>query len=238
MAGIERNDLAELRSRYFWVNGERSMRAVAISILTFIALVGGPIGVAATPQEGKDYTVIQSPASTPSPKIVVTEFFSYQCPHCFAFFKPLHDWSAHLPADVQFERKSVSIGHQPWVDIARTYYALQQMGKLDALDAEIFDAIHRQGVRLDSIGLINGWLSKHGIGIMEFDVFYRSAKAREAFEQGEQLAREYKIPSIPTMVIDGKYLVAIASNVSFDRQLAVVDYLIARARQDRTKGKH
>jgi len=37
------------------------------------------------------------------------------------------------------------------------------------------------------------------------------------------------------MVIDGKYLVSIASNKPFDQQLATLDKVIALARTDRAK---
>jgi thiol:disulfide interchange protein DsbA len=205
-------------------------------VLFFISLAIGPAAMSqVAPREGKDYTVIQSAVVDRSSKLVVTEFFSYQCPHCFAFFKPLHEWSAKLPADVQFERQSISIGHPQWVDIARTYYALQAMGNLESLDAAIFNAIHQQGMHLDNIAYIMGWLNQRKVAITEFDAVYRSAKVREAYALGEQLAVTFKVSGIPTMVIDGKYLVSIASNVPFDQQLATVDHLIAMARANRAK---
>jgi thiol:disulfide interchange protein DsbA len=109
------------------------------------------------------------------------------------------------------------------------------MGNLSTQDAEIFNAIHRSGVRLDKIELIMGWLNQRKVPLMEFDKAYRSAEARGAFDRGEQLAAEYKIPSIPVMVIDGKYMVSIARDRPFDQQLAVVDFLITQARSERTK---
>ena len=42
-------------------------------------------------------------------------------------------------------------------------------------------------------------------------------------------------PGVPTISVDGKYLVAIVSNVDFAKQLAVVDALIAKARSEKRK---
>ena len=53
-------------------------------------------------------------ATSDAGKIVVTEFFSYQCPHCFKFEKPFADWSSRLAADVKVERAAVAIGHANW----------------------------------------------------------------------------------------------------------------------------
>jgi thiol:disulfide interchange protein DsbA len=211
------------------------MRAsLRIALFAVIAVTGPWARADEALREGTDYTVIQAVAGAKSPKIVVTEFFSYQCPHCFAFAKPLHEWSLRVPADVQFERAAVSIGHKPWVDIARTYYTLQAMGNLESLDAAIFNAIHQQGVRMDDIAYIMGWLSQHKVAVTEFDTAYRSAKVRESLALGEQLAVEYKVLAIPTLVIDGKYMVTIASNLPFEPQLAKVDKVIALARSNRS----
>jgi thiol:disulfide interchange protein DsbA len=210
------------------------MRNWLKAIIAPVALAIGTLSFAAEPQVGKDYVVIESPSSIQqSSKVTVTEFFSYQCPHCFAFAKPLHDWSVKLPPDVVFERRAVSVGHQSWVDSARTFYALRNLGNLETLDADLFNAIHQQRIRLDKLDLIMGWLNQRKVPLLEFDKAYRSAEARSAYELGEQLTTQYKVPSVPAMVIDGKYLVAIASDASYLPQLSVVDYLIARARAER-----
>ena len=52
-------------------------------LLIVLALVFTPlVGVAADFKEGVEYTVVQKNASS---KPVVTEFFSYVCPHCYSF---------------------------------------------------------------------------------------------------------------------------------------------------------
>lgn len=221
-----------------------------VMAMVFVAVVGTMSAAcsratelkAAELKEGLDYSIVESTSPTTgsadkSTKISVTEFFSYQCPHCFAFSKPLREWSSKLPADVQFDRESVAIGHESWAPIARTYYALRSSGKLDSLDAKIFSAIHEQGIRLDDLAYIMGWLNKNNVSPTEFDAIYRSQPVRDAFGHGEKLSIDYKIPSIPVMVIDGKYMVAIRSDVDFAQQLGIVDKLIARARLNRANQK-
>lgn len=210
---------------------------IRTSIFALIAGVTSVFAAAPTTDlvEGKDFQVIPPAPASSTEKIVVTEFFSYQCPHCFAFSKPLRDWSEKLPADVQFSRESVSIGHEAWVPIARTYYVLRAMGKLEELDEKIFNAIHQQGLRLNDLPYIMGWLNQQKVPLNEFDAAYRGAKAREEYERGTQLSIAYKIPSIPVMAIDGKYMVVIESNVNFAKQLGVVDKLIERARVAKRK---
>ncbi|HXC59056.1 MAG TPA: hypothetical protein VN645_07045, partial [Steroidobacteraceae bacterium] len=50
----------------------------------------------------------------------------------------------------------------------------------------------------------------------------------------ETRARDHRVPSIPVLVIDGRYMVAIEDNGRFSDQLAKAGELIVKARQQRT----
>jgi len=186
--------------------------------------------------EGRDYQRIVPAHSTEDPnRIVVTEFFSYQCPHCFAFSQPFKQWSQRQPKDVLCRREAVAIGHEAWEPSARTFYALQSLQKLDAVDDALFGAIHREGIPLASERQLSGWLANHGVPEQQFKAAYSSFGVDMRFKQGSQRAIAAKLPSVPTISIDGKYLVEIASNIEFAKQLAVVDALIAKARSEKRK---
>jgi thiol:disulfide interchange protein DsbA len=163
----------------------------------------------------------------------VVEFFSYQCPHCFNFSGPLDAWVKKLPRDVAFRRESVSIGHQPWEPAARTFYTLEALGKLDALDSAVFKAIHEQGARFYDLATIEAWMAQHSVPPADFRDAYESFGVETKFKRGDTLSRTFRIPSIPTLIIDGRYLVAIASNLDYGVQLANVDALIKRARSEK-----
>lgn len=208
------------------------MHRVMIALL--IALIGyvAP-SEASQPVEGRDFSVV-SPAQPTSPdKVEVIEFFSYKCPHCFHFAPALDAWSRKLPKDVSFTRESVAIGIAPWMAAARTFYTLQALGKLDALDSAIFKAIHEQGQRFEDLPGISAWMAQQGIAAGDFRNAYESFGVETKVKRGDTLSRTFRIPSIPTVIIDGKYLVAIASNVEYSVQLATIDALIARARADK-----
>src|SRR5688572_32381599 len=107
--------------------------------------LAAPVATAADPVEGKDYFRINPAVPTSdATKIVVTEYFSYQCPHCFTFAKPFAAWSARLPEDVKADRAAVSIGHASWVAAGRAFYALTAMKAVPAIDDAFFGAIHRE----------------------------------------------------------------------------------------------
>jgi thiol:disulfide interchange protein DsbA len=207
------------------------MRKLALTVLA--ACLATSIASAA-PTAGKDYELVQPPQPTSDPsKIVVTEFFSYQCPHCYAFSKPFAAWSAKLPADVKSERVAVSIGHAAWMPAAQAFYALTAMGKVPAIDDALFEAIHRRRLRLDTEAGLAEWAGAQGIDQAAFTQAYRSFGVQVKTKRADELSRRHRLPSVPTLVIDGKYLVPISDDGNFNDQLAVVDALIAQVRSQR-----
>ena len=53
--------------------------------------------------------------------------------------------------------------------------------------------------------------------------------------RGDQLAAAYKVLSVPTIAVDGKYMLPINDNGDFLSQLAIVDQLIEKARAEKNQ---
>src|SRR5271156_3454034 len=101
----------------------------------------------ATPwQEGVNYKrlVPAQPTEVPAGQVEVLEFFWYACPHCYAIDPAVEAWLKTKPAYVSFARIPVmwNEGHR---SLARLYYTLQSLGKLDQLHGEVFKEIHVHG---------------------------------------------------------------------------------------------
>jgi protein dithiol oxidoreductase (disulfide-forming) len=206
-----------------------------LSIAAIAALLSVP--AVAAPAAGMDYQPINPPQPTSDPsKIVVTEFFSYQCPHCFRFAKPYEDWIAKLPADVKAERVAVSIGHQTWLPAAQAFYALTAMKQVPAIDDALFGAIHRQRLQLDTEAALTNWVGRQGIDQVAFTHAYQSFRVKLNTKRADDLSRSYRLPSVPTLAIDGRYLIPIADDGNFNDQLEIASALIEEARRTR-KGR-
>jgi thiol:disulfide interchange protein DsbA len=207
---------------------------IAFGLLASFVLSPG----AAQPVAGRDYLPVQPPQPTnDASRIVVTEFFSYQCPHCFAFHPALREWVSRLPDDTVFELVPVSIGHATWAPIAKAYYALEMMGKQEELDAAIFRAIHVQRVPLVDEAAIIDWVAAQGVDKNVFTSAYRSFSVNTFATRADQKARSYRLPSVPALAVDGKFLVPISDNGSgdFAAQLSLVDALIDKARAEKAR---
>jgi len=187
--------------------------------------------------ERLDYIDLNPTQPTTDPNvIVVTEFFSYQCPHCFSLEPVLAAWADGLPDSVLFERVPISLGYQQWAAIAQAFHALQVMGKLEALHTDIFRAVHVNGARLNEREAIVRWLQSQGIDAGEFSEVYDSFSVGLSLRRGDQRARSHRVDSVPTLTIDGRYRVAIGDNGTveyFEQQLAGVSDLIDAIRVER-----
>lgn len=206
-----------------------------------LVMLGSLTGVAANAQvEGTDYQVLDpaQPISHPD-KIVVTEFFSYQCPHCYHFSFSIDPWEKTLPRDVVFERIPVSFGRPSWSSIGQAYYSLLAMGKLNPeMDAAIFRAIHVENVRLDDLSSMTDWLVKQGVNAGDFTNMYNSFGIRMDMDRAQQAVVAYGIEGVPTLIVDGKYRIIAPRNASNEmdmakRELQVVDQLIVKERAAR-----
>lgn len=208
----------------------RARGALAVAALGCLA----SLAAWAMPVEGRDYTLLSPPqATSDASKIVVTEFFSYQCPHCFSFARSFENWAQTLPADVKVERVAVSIGHESWVPAAQAFYALMAMDKVAAVDGALFSAIHQQRERLVDEASIADWVGKQGINRADFTKYYRSFSVQVKTRYADEMSRRHRIPGVPTLVIDGQYLISIADDGQFDDQLRIADALIENVRRGR-----
>ena len=210
------------------------MKTVTRLVLVGTLALAAAAAQAAEPVEGKDYIRI-SPAvpTSDASKVVVTEYFSYQCPHCFTFAKPFAAWSAGLPKDVKAERTAVSIGHASWAAAGQAFYALSAMKAVPAIDDSFFGAIHRERRNLGDEAAIAAWVAGQGIDRAAFEKAYRSFSVQLQTRRAEEMSRKVRLPSVPSLVVDGRYLVPIADDGNFRDQLVLVDALIERARRER-----
>ncbi|HRE16507.1 MAG TPA: thiol:disulfide interchange protein DsbA/DsbL [Rhodocyclaceae bacterium] len=182
---------------------------------------------------GKDYVVVEPPQATDSPgKIEVLEFFSYGCPHCNDLHPVISAWAAKLPADVQFRRAPVSFGRAAWANLSRLYYTLEASGDLGKLDNAVFQALHAERVNLFEESAIVAWIEKKGGDSKRFADTFSSFGIMSKAKRADQMATTYRIPGVPTLIIDGKYLI---SGKEHKEMLAIADQLIAKIRAERGK---
>ncbi len=189
-------------------------------------------------QEGVNYTrlVPAQPTAVPAGQVEVLEFFWYACPHCYAIDPLVESWRKTKPAYISFSRVHVTWteGHR---SLARLYYTLESLGKLDQLHSEIFKEIHVNGdplVATDandvaaSERLQAAFVKKFGISEDEFKKAYHSFSVETALQRADQLVQRYRIDGVPTFVVNGKYIADVRTAGTPERLISMVDDLAAQ----------
>lgn len=181
--------------------------------------------------EGFAYNRLAVPQPvSPADKIVVYEFFWYDCPHCADFDPLLESWAKKLPAGVVLERVPVAFSPQ-FIPQQHLYYALKALGKLTpVLQAKIFNAIHVQHIPLGTADQMANWLAQQGIPKKTFLDAYNSFGVNAQVKQATQMMTDYQIQGVPTMAVQGMYTTSAALPEANNNQkvLEVVDYLIKK----------
>jgi thiol:disulfide interchange protein DsbA len=167
-------------------------------------------------QEGVNYTRIvpAQPTSVAAGQVEVLEFFWYACPHCYAIDPLVEKWNKTKPGYISFSRVPVmwSEGHR---SLARLYYTLESMRKLDQLHGEIFKAIHEKGNSLlandptdtaETERIQSVFVRKFGIVEDDFRKAYHSLPVDLALQNADKLMERYRIDGVPTFVINGKFV--------------------------------
>lgn len=214
----------------------RGALAAIVAITVFAATASASAATPAPLVEGKNFARLANPQPVETgSKIEVIEFFSYGCPHCAALEPYLDKWLATLPADVAFRRVPVMF-HDSWVRLARVYYTLDAMGDARKLSPDVFKAIHQDGIDLADDKKFFDWAAKKGLDSKQVAAVYSSFAVDSKVKRAMQLGRDYGIESVPTVIVDGKFITSSDRVGSHAAMPGAIDQLIAKARAERAKG--
>jgi len=183
----------------------------------------------------RDYAVIEPALKTDHPdKIEVIEFFSYACNHCSDLYPIITSWSRKFPNDVVFTRVAVGGGHF-YTMMARTFYALEALDERKRLDSALFGAIHGRRQAFNNENSMIRWLVSQGVNEGKFRELFSSFAIDSKVRQGDKLANMAKIRGVPSLVVDGRYLILTREAMTFGDLLALTERVIEKRRAERRK---
>jgi len=206
--------------------------AAATSTAFAAAASGGPW------QDGVNYTrtVPAQPTNVPAGQVEVLEFFWYACPHCYALEPTVQTWLKSKPAYITFTRVPVewNEGHR---SLARLFYTLEAMGKLNDLHSEIFKEIQVNGDPLIGPDPDNAaaaeriqlsFIKKQGLSDADFEKYYHDLNVETALQRADQLVQRYRVGAVPTFVVNGKYTTDVAMAGSPEKLMSLLSDLAAQ----------
>ncbi len=170
----------------------------------------------------------QGTSSSPD-LIEVAEIFWYGCPHCYTFDPYLEKWREDLPDDVSFVRIPAVWNNVLQIH-ARAFYTAEALGVVDEVHTPLFREIHINGNFLDSQEALAEFFGQFGVDADAFNAAFESFSVNTKLNRADELSRRYRIASVPTVIINGKYTTDAGLTGGYDELLELVDELVAMER--------
>ena len=180
-------------------------------------------------KEGVEYTTFSKPLPVNTgEKIEVREIFWYGCPHCYNLEAPLNKWRQEgLPDNAEFIRMP-GIFRENWVPHARAYYAFEALGQTEKLHHAMMNEMHVKKNRLTTKDQIADFIATQGVDKKEFLDAYNSFSVDSLSRQAGIMTKRYGITGVPTIIVDGRYLVS-TSHGGKVKLFEVVNSLVEKA---------
>jgi len=206
---------------------------LGISLISILLFTASNQSFAKVFEEGKHYTVV---APRITDKAELREYFSYYCPTCRAYEPYLADFSKVLPADAKFNKVHVDFMPHTSPEIqlmlSKALIVAEKTGVDKAFSAAVFKYLQTDKAKIDTekdlrnIYVLNGGVgNKFDQGMRNFSVI-KQAKSNK--KQQDKLSKARHLKSVPTMVVNGKYLInatSLDSKNFFGEYTELVAYL-------------
>lgn len=180
--------------------------------------------------DGKEYITYKKPFPVSTgDKIEIREIFWYGCPHCFNLEAPLNKWRQQgIPENAEFIRMP-GIFRKTWLVHARTYYAFESLDQTEKLHRALMDVMHVKRRRLTTEDQIADFIATQGVDRKKFKDAYHSFSVDALSRQAQIMTGRYEIKGVPSIVVDGRYLVTIKTAGGKEELFKVVNYLVQQA---------
>ena len=186
--------------------------------------------------EGRDYTLVEKPRRIRDGKIELIEFFSYACVHCYRLEPILEDWLPNQQNKIEFVQIPAVMNNY-WSILGKHFFTLKRLEKLEGHHMGIFNAIHSTGKNFDSEKKLFDFVKTTAIEFDSYEKTFRSIEVESDVQKANQMARRLKISAVPTLVVQGKYIVKTGRDIGLRRAKQVVEFLIDKELKTKQSAK-
>lgn len=193
----------------------------------------------------RNYQVLVPPQPTAvAPgKIEVTEVFSYACPACDHFYPIADKLRSSLPPNAEMDFVPASFNAaEDWPVFQRAYLTAQIMGIDKRTHDAMFDAIWKSGelavvdeqtnrVRSPAPTIEDVAKFYERTAGVKAETFVATAKSFAVdvkIRQAEQLIKAYGVTGTPTIIVNGKYRLDVASAGGYQQVIDLVKWLVTK----------
>lgn len=201
------------------------------AIATALFLLSIPLSVLANTgnfKEGKDYDVL--PASfVKSSEPTLTEVYSVYCDNCYRWENEAIDGIKLRMSEqgIEFKQKHIAFVADYGDKVSEAIAVAEATDKATAVKGAMFEAIH-----VDKIGdwktdkQFYATLAEAGMTEKEVEQGLASPAVQQMLAKWDMY--EKAVPSVPSFVVNGKYIINMNNLESFDQFYQLIDHLLEK----------
>ncbi|UPR47371.1 thiol:disulfide interchange protein DsbA/DsbL [Vibrio cyclitrophicus] len=176
--------------------------------------------------EGEHYKVLDLEASK---KPMVTEFFSFYCPHCNSFEPIIQQLKQQLPADAKLQKNHVSfMGGNMGLPMSKAYATMIALKVEDKMVPVMFNRIHTMNKPPRDEEELRQIFLDEGIDAKKFDAAYNGFAVDSMVRRFDKAFKDSGLSGVPAVVVNNRYLVEAQGINSLDEYFELVNFLLKK----------
>ncbi|PMM51217.1 thiol:disulfide interchange protein [Vibrio lentus] len=176
--------------------------------------------------EGEHYKVLDLEASK---KPMVTEFFSFYCPHCNSFEPIIQQLKQQLPADAKLQKNHVSfMGGNMGLPMSKAYATMIALKVEDKMVPVMFNRIHNMNKPPRDEAELRQIFLDEGIDAKRFDAAYNGFAVDSMVRRFDKAFKDSGLSGVPAVVVNNRYLVEAQGINSLDEYFELVNFLLKK----------
>lgn len=176
--------------------------------------------------EGEHYKVLDLEASK---KPVVTEFFSFYCPHCNSFEPIIQQLKQQLPKDAKLQKNHVSfMGGNMGLSMSKAYATMIALKVEDKMVPVMFNRIHTMNKPPRDEAELRQIFLDEGVDAKKFDAAYNGFAVDSMVRRFDKAFKDSGLSGVPAVVVNNRYLVEAQGISSLDEYFELVNFLLKK----------
>ena len=176
--------------------------------------------------EGEHYKVLDLEASK---KPMVTEFFSFYCPHCNSFEPIIQQLKQQLPKDAKLQKNHVSfMGGNMGLPMSKAYATMIALKVEDKMVPVMFSRIHTMNKPPRDEAELRQIFLDEGVDAKKFDAAYNGFAVDSMVRRFDKAFKDSGLSGVPAVVVNNRYLVEAQGISSLDEYFELVNFLLKK----------
>lgn len=199
------------------------IKFVSIGLMLLVSMVAHSQSY----EEGVHYTMIDPQRGVPQKQGLgnneVVEYFSFSCPGCFSF-EPSIKALVNSQPSINFRRVHMPFGG-PKARLSQKVFVVMELLNAVKHNDTIFNRIHVKRNVFDNDKEIIDFFQELGYERAKIEQVMKSFTADTLIRKMNKEASKLKISSVPSIIVNGKYMIKVRSLSSTQDLALVVSYL-------------